>query len=248
MVLAIASISPKNESISVLRIWKIAGTPLEDVTTALERLKSPTFALELARTTKNQMSLDSLDAGGSLSEIIKPQILKGTSLIEVKTNWDSPEMTNELNKGLLELLVMRHREISTPLLQKIQGDLVLAKEKKNLAEAELNEITKVSNSAIPLDQRFSQISLMTSLRLQKQSELYTLRQTMAALELSLVKPSTQPTAVIEAAFSPDKPVSPKKGLLIALGLIGGLSCGVMSVFVMGAWRRAKEERAAGALS
>ena len=39
-----------------------------------------------------------------------------------------------------------------------------------------------------------------------------------------------------------KPVSPKTGLLLALGLVGGLLVGVMSVFVCSAWQRAKAQR------
>ena len=245
--LTIAQISPKYEAISVLQIGKIAGSPIEDAATTLERLKSSAFALELAQLTKNQILLDRVASGGLHNDIIKAQLVKGTSLIEVRTTGDSPEKANEINLSLLKLLVSRHTEISAPLLQKIQGDLLLAKEKMNLAEAELSEVTKVSSAAIPLDQRFSQISLMTSLRLQKQSELYVLKQTMAALELSLVKPSTQPSAAIEAVFSPDKAVSPKKSLLMALGLVGGLLLGVMSVFIRDAWCRAKNRRMVEAL-
>ena len=48
-----------------------------------------------------------------------------------------------------------------------------------------------------------------------------------ALETALSAPATQPAKAIEDVFVSDKPVSPKKALLLALGLIGGLLAGVV---------------------
>ena len=83
---------------------------------------------------------------------------------------------------------------------------------------------------------------MTGLRVQKASELFAQRQAIVALETALSAPATQPTKAIEAVFVTDKPVSPKKTLLLALGLIGGLLAGVVAVFFVDAWQRAKRER------
>jgi uncharacterized protein involved in exopolysaccharide biosynthesis len=55
-------------------------------------------------------------------------------------------------------------------------------------------------------------------------------------------PATQPAKALEAVYVADKPVSPKKTLLLALGLIGGLLAGVVSVFFVDAWRRARTQR------
>jgi uncharacterized protein involved in exopolysaccharide biosynthesis len=63
-----------------------------------------------------------------------------------------------------------------------------------------------------------------------------------ALETALEEPATQPAKAIEEIFISDKPVSPKKTLLLALGLIGGLLAGVVSLFYVDAWRRVKERR------
>ena len=72
--------------------------------------------------------------------------------------------------------------------------------------------------------------------------MFTLRQSVFALENSLLPPLTQPARLLEAIFVSQKAVSPKKGLLLALGLVGGLLAGVMSVFISGAWQRAREHR------
>ena len=63
-----------------------------------------------------------------------------------------------------------------------------------------------------------------------------------AYETALMPPATQPAKALEGIFVVDKPVSPKKGLLLALGIIGGLLGGVLGIFVADGWRRARVVR------
>ncbi|MBN8498388.1 hypothetical protein [Accumulibacter sp.] len=86
----------------------------------------------------------------------------------------------------------------------------------------------VANAGIK-DDRFTQLSLLTSLRLQKESEFFNQGPIVSMLEAALNPPATQSSEAIEPVFVSDKPVSPTKGLLLALGLIGGLFAGVVSV-------------------
>lgn len=83
---------------------------------------------------------------------------------------------------------------------------------------------------------------MTSLRIQKEAETFNQRQMIMALETALEAPATQAAKAIEEVFITNKPVSPKKSLLLALGTIGGLLAGVLWVFMADAWRRAKAQR------
>lgn len=84
---------------------------------------------------------------------------------------------------------------------------------------------------------------MTLLRTQKESESFGLKQLIMALETALGAPATQPARAIEAVLVPEKAVSPKKALLLALGSIGGLLVAVLWVFVAAAWRRSKAAKA-----
>ena len=84
--------------------------------------------------------------------------------------------------------------------------------------------------------------LEKALKAQKDAETFSLRQSVFALENSLLPPATQETKLLEAIFAPEKPVSPKKGMILVLGFLGGLLMGIMWAFVSDAWRLAAERR------
>ncbi len=145
-------------------------------------------------------------------------------------------------------LAKRHTELAKPILEKMYSDLKLAKEKLISAEKELEGINGLVENAWVNDDCFTQLSLMTGLRLQKESELFAQHQAIVVLETALSAPATQPTNAIEAVFVTDKPIFPKKTLFLALGLIGGMLIGVVAVFFVDAWRLAKSERAGRAVA
>ena len=125
----------------------------------------------------------------------------------------------------------------------MRADLAISREKLKSAEQDLARLNRLASSTAVKDDRFTQLALMTSLRIQKETEVFSQRQMIMALETALAAPATQPAKAIEPVFVADIPVSPKKSLLLALGLIGGLLLGVIGVFVSDAWRcRMSEQR------
>lgn len=260
---AIALIPPKFEAVAVVQIaqvgqiayaqlgqiMQIPSLVVEPAAQAVERMKTPAFQTTVAKSLGNQAWVDDLQrSANAAAKYISPQLIKSTSalgsspLIEMRTNAATPEDAIKIANASIKELASRHSELAKPLLEKMRSDLKLAKEKLASAEQELEGINKLVASVGVKDDRFTQLSLMTGLRVQKESELFAQRQAIVALETALSVPATQTTEAIEAVFVSDKPVSPKKPLLLALGLIGGLLVGIASVFLVDAWRRAKEYR------
>lgn len=261
--LAIAMIPPKFEAVAVVQIaqvgqiayaqlgqmMQVPSLTVEPATQVVERMKTPAFQMVVAQSLGNQAWIDDLQRStNATAKYISPQLIKATSpqgassLIEVKANSASPEDAKKIADASVIELATRHSELAKPLLEKMRSDLTISKEKLASVEKELEGVNKLIASASIKDDRFTQLSLMTGLRVQKESELFGQRQAIVALETALSSPATQPTKAIEAVFVTDKPVSPKKALLLALGLIGGLMAGVVSVFFVDAWRRARESR------
>lgn len=87
--------------------------------------------------------------------------------------------------------------------------------------------------------------MMTLLRIDKDVEAFEQRQMIMALETALGVPATQSAHTIEGIFVSEKPVSPKKALLLAIGSVGGLFIGICWVFVSDSWRRARASRERG---
>ena len=152
---------------------------------------------------------------------------------------DSPEAAKRIASAAIEELAKRHAEIAKPAVDRLTLDASFAREKLTRAESELEGLSKLVDRTAVKDDRFTQLSLMTSLRVQKEAEVFYQRQMLSALNGALSPPNTQPAQAIEAVFVIEKPVSPNKGLLLALGLVGGLLAGVMLMFVISAWRQAR---------
>ena len=212
------------------------GVPVEPATQAIERMKSAAFQKGVSESMKG-------DSGVISAQLIKSTAAQGPSaLIELKAISRSPEAATKTVEVSVQELAKRHAEISKPSVDRLIAEADLAQEKLKQAEVELEGLNKLSASAGIKDDRFTQLSLITSLRLQKEAEIFSQRQMVINLKAAMNPPTTESAKAIEAVLASDQPVSPKKGLLLVLGLVGGLLAGIMWVFVSGAWRQAREHQ------
>jgi uncharacterized protein involved in exopolysaccharide biosynthesis len=261
-VAGIVLISPKYEAVAVIQVGqvgqvgqgKVSGQPVEPPAQAVERMKAPAFQWRVAEALNDQAWLQAIASSATgVSKALSLQVIKGTvgapgsdqiPLIELRTEGDSPEVAKRKAQAVVAELVKLHGELAHPALTRMHADLAVNRDKLAGAERDLVALTKLVEAAGIKDDRFTQLALMTSLRIQKEAETFGQRQMIMALETALEVPATQSARAIEGIFVSEKPVSPKKALLLALGVIGGLLAGVVFVFFSDAWGRAKRERAA----
>lgn len=237
---AMGSIPERYEAVALLQTGRVAGTVIEEAPTMVERLKSSSFHLELAQEIKDLNWVDQINRGGG-ADVLSAIMPKTTpSLVEVRVRAKSPALAVEIADKATSSLIKRHDALSAQVLKKVHFDLDVAKEKLASTEHDIQLLTKTLASTNVKDERFSQLSLLTSVKMQKDSELYNLRQAVYALEASLLPPATQPARVLEKIFVPSKPISPNKRLILTLGTLGGLLVGAMVGLVSGAWRQARE--------
>jgi uncharacterized protein involved in exopolysaccharide biosynthesis len=252
--LAITVLPSRYEAVAVVQVGQVGqvgqfgqnpSVPVEPVTQAIERMKSPAFQMKVARSTEVQAWADDLlRSEGATTKYITLQIVKataasGTPLIELRAYGGSAEIARKIAEASIDELAKRQLELAKPAVDKMQLDLNIAKANLSSAEKEVESIHKLMANIVVKDDRFSQLSLMTDLRVKKEVEFFKLRQVISSLESALAVPFTQPAGAIEDIFVTDRQVSPKKALLLALGLTGGFLAGVMSVFLADAWRRFK---------
>ena len=230
-------------------VGQVTTLPVEPTQLSVERMKTPTFQMAVAKGAGIDDWIDALRRSATAgSDYLSLQVSKATvgqnaaPLMELRAKADSIENARKIAEVAIQELGKRQAEIAKPSIDRMQADLAIAKEKRQRAEEDLGSLSKLVATAGIKDDRFTQLSLMNSLRLQKESELFFQRQLVAALEGALGPPATQPAKAIEPVFVSEKPISPKKALLLVLGLVGGLLAGVVAVFFVDAWRRAKRER------
>lgn len=251
-VVAIILLAPKYEAVAILQVGQVgqvgqagqaAPLQVEAPAQAIERLKSSSFQLSVAEDLGDQKWKELLlSSSTATTRHLAVQVMKTAPVIELKVSASSPEQAKSIAEATIKGLARKQDEIAKPMVDKVKADLSITKEKLASAEKELETLSKIAMNAVVKDERFTQLSLITSLRVQKEAEVFGLRQTIMAYETALMPPATQPAQALEPVYVASKPVSPKKPLLIALGLVSGLLVGVMWVFVANAWRRAQTER------
>lgn len=244
-VAAIAFIAPQFEAVALLQTGTVSGSMIEEPTTALERLRSPSFLREIAVEVGDSAWVDQIDAGVQGRTLVA-KIQKATpSMIEVRVVTGSPDSSKKIAELSTARLIRRQTELVSRVVAKVEFDISVLKEKLGKSESDLTALSKAIDPTNVKNDTFSQLSLLTSLRMQRESDSFALRQSIYALENSLLPPLTQPARVLEDIFVSNKPVFPKKGVLLAMGLVAGLLVGVMLVFVSGAWRLARARRSVG---
>lgn len=255
-LLAIALIPPRYEALAVVQVgllgqvgqFKISGQPVEPPIQAVERMKTLAFQRRVAEVLGDQKWLDQITRTGT-TKALEVQVIKATAnldvpLIDMRVSADSRELALKKAQAVIAELIRIHGELAQPALNRMRADLAIAREKLKNAEHDLDALNKLVAATGIKDDRFTQLSLMTSLRIQKEAETFSQRQLVMALETALEAPATQPAKAIEEVFVSDKPVSPQKALLLALGGIGGLLAGMLWVLIGDASRRARTLRKA----
>lgn len=251
--LAIGLIAPKYEATAIVQIGLIGSPgkevqggnsiPVEPASQSVERMKTPAFQLKVATSAGDQDWLDALaNSNTGVAKDLSLQVIKATvgagqsPLVELKTMGGTPEIAKKKAEISVSQLAKIHQEIAAPTLSKMNAELSLLKQKLAIAEKENRSLNKAAASAGGVEERISPMSLMGTVRAQKETEL---RQNILGLETALSVPATQPTKTIEEIYVSARPVSPKQTLLLVLGLVGGLLAGIVVAFVVASWRRSQ---------
>jgi len=246
----IALIPPTYEAIAVIQVGRVSSQPVEPSVQTVARMKTPAFQRRVAEAMNDQEWLQNMARFATgITKTLSFQVIDGSvPLIEVRAEGENPEIAQRRTEATIAELVKAHDELAQPALTRLRSDLEIQREKLASAERDLVALAKSVETTVVKDERFTQIALMTSLRTQKEAETFAQRQTISALETALSAPATQPTRPIERIFVPEKPISPKKALLLILGSMGGLLIGILWIIFTDSWQRARRKRQESALT
>jgi capsular polysaccharide biosynthesis protein len=234
-------LQPIYQAIALVEVGKNAGQLIEAPQISAERFRTPAMHRKIAENAKNDQLLVKLaESRNGLSESINAQIVKNTSaqsagvsnpLIEIKAQAQSQEEAKALVHAMLGELIKSHQLLSAPVIKKLEFDLTIAKERLKVAEAERDEMSRLIGAASINDARFTQLSLLSNVRLSRESEIFSQRAAISSIQTSLLPPATLPTRAIEDLYVSPNPISPRRTLTLALGLLSGFVLGLL--FLLG---------------
>lgn len=206
------------------QVGQVSSVPVETAHQAIERIGSGAFLLEVSQQIGDKAWQEQLVRSGSAgSSRFKVSVVKNSGSVELKAQGKSPAEAERLAAAIVSTLSKRHAVLAEPTISRLKHELSVVQEKRKAFEASYKELGSVLASARLSDQRFTQYSLATSMRQNRENELYSLKQQELALQTALSAPASQPARAVEPIFVPENPVSPKVPLITLLGiLVGGM--------------------------
>jgi len=189
------------------------GVNIEEPALLISRLSSPTsFTPEVIADCGLQ---DQANASVSLSKSIKLTPAKGVaSLVELKTFGPTPQAAQDCALGIFDLIKTTQAQIVAPYIE--QAKVKLADDKDRLQKAkELVARSDKSGSA------------MSASYLSTRDEIRYLLDDITALKNMVTSNQNRATRMVAPIYAGDAPIAPKKRMVLAAGLFGGLFLGLL---------------------
>lgn len=235
---------PKWEATAVIQIGQV-GLPgigqgsqlIEPSVRAIERMKMKSFENDVLISLKIPVE-DENPLASLFRRSLSLKALGTTDLIQVKVRGDSPDQAASWAQAVVDRLKNVHERLAQPTIDRLRKQQAeLKKQMKSIEEERANFLKIVSKSSETSgDSRFSENLLLSNLLLQKNAELRDFEMRRLAAEEQLTSVRTYPTSLIDVVYVPEKPVSPKKLLMLVLAAILGLFLGVVVALSRHYWR------------
>ena len=196
-------------------------TTVEPVVQTLERMKPVTFY--------NEDTVKACQAASAkeLANSVKANLVKGNSLLSISYRATSVALANTCMDKIVESLTQSQSAIAAPLIKELEEQR--ASTKQQIEDAE--EFLKLGEKqAAPLKE-------LSMLMILKRDDLMKLQKLYREQRIQLTEPLTQPMKLFAPIYVSENPVYPKKSIVLAGGLLGGLFVGLLALFVNRSWRR-----------
>lgn len=228
---------PKYEASAIVRVGQVGqvgqggsgATAIESLPDVVERIQSAAFRRAVAEKLLGKEA--SPEEAAQIMARLKaapPKVLKGTNLVEINASGQTPDEALKTAQAILENLAERHRALFEQAVEQLKSRLL--ESTQSLAALEK---AQWSGPASPSGQGTAFVQLA---QLAESNRYASLRSQQFAIENALLPLNTRPTQAVEGISVGDRPVSPKKPLILIVGVLAGAVLGGLAVFVRRAWR------------
>ena len=189
------------------------GVNIEEPALLISRLSSPTsFTPEVIAACGLQ---DQANASVLLSKSIKLTPAKGVvSVVELKTFGPTPQAAQECALGVFELIKTTQSQIVAPYIE--EAKVKLADDEERLAKAR-DLVSKSDKSG----------QAMSASYLSTRDEIRYLLDEITSLKNVVSSNQNRSTRMVAPIYANEAPIAPKKRMVLAAGLFGGLFLGLL---------------------
>jgi uncharacterized protein involved in exopolysaccharide biosynthesis len=215
----------KYQATANIQVAKIAGADVEAPATLLEKLNMPMFYSQKTYAACNLM--EKLEPGEVIAKTLKPTLAKTAPIITISFQEKSPEDAKKCLEGVLNDVRFNQNILAKPIFESKTNQLLNLKLKLESAERIVKTLPKNNAGFDFSDSKFSASTLLLATTLSKENEIQDLRTAINDLEIALVEPQTREAFLTTPIYAPGQKVSPKRDMIVLVGLMAGLFIGLL---------------------
>jgi LPS O-antigen subunit length determinant protein (WzzB/FepE family) len=212
-------------AIAHFQVARVADFDVEPPATLIEKLKMPMFYSQNTHMACNLM--EKLEPGAVIVKTLKLTLVKNAPIITIAFQGESSEDAKKCLESVLDDVRINQNLLAKPILESRANQLLNMKLKLEAAERILKMLPKNNVSFDFSDSKFSASTLLLATTLSKESEIKDLRTEISSLEISLLEPQTKEAFLTTQIYTPKQKVSPKRTLIVLVGLMAGLFIGLL---------------------
>lgn len=227
------SITPKEyEAITQISMAQVSngnnnplGVNFEEPSMLIVRLSQPTsFTPQVIDICK---AGSSFNTGAALTKSIKLTIPKGTpSMVELRTFGPSPQDAQSCAQAIFELIKTTQAQIMALYTEELRIKL----------RDDEDRLTKARELIIKADKTGS---AMSGFYLSTRDEIRFLLDEITSLNNALISSQSRVTRLVAPIYVSDTPIAPKRRIVLMVGLLGGLSFGLLLALFSQMWIKLK---------
>jgi uncharacterized protein involved in exopolysaccharide biosynthesis len=214
----------QSQTFSIIFTTTIIKTDLEPVAQTVERLRLATFYND------EMVKVCGVGSAKDLADKVKVNLIKGSNIFSINYQAESAALAKTCVSKILQKLTQSVSEAAAPLINEFQDQLTYTKQQIDEVERFLAQ----SEKRVTLSIGSNELLLIIIL---KREELAKLQRLYREQRIQLTEPLMHPMKLLEPIYVSQKPVAPKKLLVVTAGLIGGLFAGLIGLFISRSWRR-----------
>ena len=235
-------VPPKYEAHGVVRVAQVASA-VESVPETIVRMQTLAFREEVverlikAGQVKPEKKEDWVRALDGKSTF-KP-VKDAASYVDISLTADNPAQGQVAVSTITQVLKERQQPLMAERLAQVDRSIELAKASLATIEKSYGTTQASLRAQPPNSEAYLELA-----RMSEAGTLAGLRQKVLDLENSKLSPTTKETELVEPIGVSDRPVSPKKSVFTAGGLVLGALLGTLLGFALPAWWEFQRKRKA----
>jgi len=209
-----------------------------------EKMRSPTYY-----DSKTLAVCTAKDREGSLENLAKslnPNVAKNSNFVSVSYRAESREDAIRCLEQVLEVVVVRERELAIARSSSVLSNLENLKKKADELRKTIKQLESDRGAQFQFKNiEYSAAALITVTLQSKVQELLATENQITDIEGQLKPPNTEDAKFVTPIFASEERVAPRRGLIVIISAMGSLFLGVLILMlrkVMASIKKQREER------